>query len=37
VARPESLGLAERQGTAGMRTALAELVDGLGGTPAETP
>jgi ribonuclease P protein component len=37
VARPESLGLAEREGTAGMRTALAELVDGLGGTPAETP
>ena len=34
VARPEALGLAEREGTAGMRTALAELVDGLGGAPA---
>jgi ribonuclease P protein component len=34
VARPEALGLADRDGTAGMRTALAELVDGLGGTPA---
>jgi ribonuclease P protein component len=31
VARPESRELAEREGTAGMRTALAELVDGLGG------
>ena len=30
VARPESLGLAEREGTAGVRAALAELVDGLG-------
>src|SRR5690349_10915455 len=36
VARPEALGLADRDGTAGMRTALAELVDGLGGTPAAT-
>jgi ribonuclease P protein component len=27
VARPESLGLAEREGTGGMRAALAELVD----------
>jgi ribonuclease P protein component len=35
VARPEALGLAERDGTAGMRVALAELVDGLGGAPAE--
>jgi ribonuclease P protein component len=35
VARPEALGLADRDGTAGMRTALAELVDGLGGAPAE--
>jgi ribonuclease P protein component len=35
VARPEALGLAEREGTAGMRAALAELVDGLGGAPAE--
>jgi ribonuclease P protein component len=34
VARPEALGLAERDGTAGMRSALTELVDGLGGTPA---
>jgi ribonuclease P protein component len=31
VARPESLGLVEREGTAGMRAALADLVDGLGG------
>jgi ribonuclease P protein component len=30
VARPESLGLAEREGTDGVRAALAELVDGLG-------
>jgi ribonuclease P protein component len=30
VARPESLGLTEREGTEGVRTALAELVDGLG-------
>ncbi len=35
VARPESLGLAEREGTAGLRTALAELVDELGGTSRE--
>jgi ribonuclease P protein component len=34
VARPEALGLAEREGTAGMRTALSELVDGLGGASA---
>jgi ribonuclease P protein component len=31
VARPEALALAERDGTDGVRTALAELVDGLGG------
>jgi ribonuclease P protein component len=35
VARPEARGLAEREGTAGMRAALAELVDGIGGAPAE--
>jgi ribonuclease P protein component len=34
VARPEALGLAEREGTAGMRRVLGELVDGLGGSPA---
>jgi ribonuclease P protein component len=34
VARPEALALADRDGTAGMRAALTELVDGLGGTPA---
>ena len=34
VARPEALALADRDGTAGMRAALAELVDGLGGAPA---
>jgi ribonuclease P protein component len=34
VARPEALGLAERDGTAGMRIALSELVEGLGGAPA---
>ena len=34
VARPESLGLAEREGTAGMRAALAELVDELGAREA---
>jgi ribonuclease P protein component len=32
VARPESLGLVEREGLSGMRAALAELVDGLGGS-----
>jgi ribonuclease P protein component len=32
VARPEALGLAEREGTDGVRAALAELVDGLGGS-----
>ena len=35
VARPEALGLAERDGTAGMRSALSELVAGFGGSPAE--
>lgn len=34
VARPDARDLAEREGTEGMRTALAELVDGLGGSPA---
>jgi ribonuclease P protein component len=34
VARPEAKGLAEREGVAGMRAALAELVDGLGGEAA---
>jgi ribonuclease P protein component len=33
VARPEVRGLAEREGTGGVRTTLAELIDGLGGTP----
>jgi ribonuclease P protein component len=38
VARPESKGLAEREGTDGVRRALGELVDGMGGTPAgESP
>jgi ribonuclease P protein component len=31
VARPEALALAEREGAAGVRTALAELIDDLGG------
>jgi ribonuclease P protein component len=35
VARPEVRGLAEREGTGGVRAALAELIDGLGGAPAE--
>jgi ribonuclease P protein component len=34
VARPPARELAEREGAGGMRTALAELVDGLGGTSA---
>jgi ribonuclease P protein component len=34
VARPESLGLAEREGTDGVRAALAELVDELGAREA---
>ena len=32
VARPEALGLAEREGMPGVRAALAELADGLGGS-----
>jgi ribonuclease P protein component len=35
VARPESLGLTEREGTDGVRAALAELVDDLGGDSRE--
>ena len=35
VARPESLGLVERDGTEGVRASLAELVDGLGGDSRE--
>jgi ribonuclease P protein component len=35
VARPEAKSLAEREGAAGVRRALGELVDGMGGTPAE--
>jgi ribonuclease P protein component len=35
VARPEAKGLAEREGTAGVRRSLGELVDGMGGTRAE--
>jgi ribonuclease P protein component len=34
VARPDAKGLAEREGMGGIRTALAELVDGLGGSRA---
>ena len=34
VARPDARDLAEREGTGGVQTALAELVDGLGGSPA---
>jgi ribonuclease P protein component len=34
VARPDSRDLAEREGADGVRTALAELVDALGGAPA---
>ena len=34
VARPDSRDLAEREGAGGVRGALAELVDALGGTPA---
>src|SRR3954447_2190117 len=34
VARPEALGLAEREGTDGVRAALAELVDELGAREA---
>ena len=35
VARPESLVLTDREGEPGVRTALAELVDALGGGPEE--
>jgi ribonuclease P protein component len=35
VARPESLGLVEREGAEGVRASLAELVDGLGADPRE--
>jgi ribonuclease P protein component len=35
VARPESLPLADREGMPGVRAALAELVDGLGGSSRE--
>ena len=34
VARPDARELAEREGADGVQTALAELVDALGGTPA---
>ena len=34
VARPDARDLAEREGMSGVRAALAELVDGLGGTAA---
>src|SRR3954468_940705 len=34
VARPDARDLAAREGMPGIRTALAELVDGLGGAPA---
>jgi ribonuclease P protein component len=37
VARPDCRALAEREGTPGVRAALAELVDGLGGRDAEAP
>jgi ribonuclease P protein component len=36
VARPDARDLAEREGKTGVRAALAELVDGLGGTAAPT-
>ncbi|MEA2312917.1 MAG: ribonuclease protein component [Solirubrobacteraceae bacterium] len=36
VARPEARGLAEREGTPGIRRALGELVTSLGGTPGAT-
>ena len=34
VARPDARDLAAREGTSGIRSALSELVDGLGGAPA---
>ena len=36
VARPDARELAEREGMAGVRSALAELVDGLSGAAGET-
>jgi ribonuclease P protein component len=36
VARPDVRALAEREGTAGVRSALAELVDGIGGASTST-
>jgi ribonuclease P protein component len=35
VARPEALGVAQREGANGMRRVLAELVDGMGGAPRQ--
>jgi ribonuclease P protein component len=35
VARPEAKALAEREGTGGVRRALGELVDSMGGSPAD--
>ena len=35
VARPDAKGLAEREGEGGVRRALGELVDGMGGKPAD--
>ena len=35
VARPEAKSLAEREGTGGVRRALGELVDGMGGSRSE--
>jgi ribonuclease P protein component len=35
VARPEAGALAEREGMPGVQSALAELVDGIGGSPSE--
>ena len=35
VARPEAKALAEREGAAGVRRSLGELVDGMGGRPAQ--
>ena len=35
VARPEAKALAEREGADGVRRALGELVDGMGGRPAQ--
>ena len=35
VARPEALGVAQREGANGMRRVLAELVEGMGGAPRQ--